>query len=179
MNLLKYLPLLIIPVLLVNCRNGISGKGADLYADSILEMQTKSIVQLDSFFQSLYYPEYPVDEFYRKALQSNSDFNSGMEDVNIFKQNAGLYQAGKNTCSTIDRILKTEGTGLLALYPLTYSAGGSIYQHRMDSIIKASIAQVTQQQIVFDSVLTAFLNEYGFDVIKDTTFITRTEASEK
>ena len=168
----KLLMLIMAFLLLLNsCYQKKEKNGADIYADSVINMQSRTILQLDTFFQSLYFYDYDVNYFYQKAIQQNEKNIKNLEALGAFKNNSHLYTASFNIYNTIREILKEEGPQLLSLHQSVQGDFNSDYQEQMEKLLKQSVGFVTLRQLEFDSVLTTFLDEYGFDVEMDTNFI--------
>lgn len=146
-------------------------KEVKIYTDSIVSMQNQSIARLDTFFQSLYFKDYDIPHYYQKAIEINNQNIKYLKELGPYKNNPLLYDAAYQVNVTIDQVLKNEGEQLLALYDSVNEKKKLKYQQEIDTLLRQSIAALTEQQILFDSVLTVFLGNYGFHIEMDTTAI--------
>lgn len=156
--------------------------GADVYADTLIGMQSSMIVQLDSFFQSLYYPGYDAAGYYWKAVKKNSECMDFIQGIGDYKEDERLYSASMDFYNTLDHILAHQGKKLLEVYEIKDAYGNYEWKNNIDTLLRQSVFRVTEKQLAFDSVLTVFLDDYGFDVEMDTnsipSFVKETETNE-
>lgn len=160
--------LILITLLIPSCIKKGKEKELKCYTDAIVNRQNQSIAQLDTFFQSLYFKDYDTKFYYQKTIDVNEENIKFIENIGPYKNNSLLYNAANNITQTIKLTLESEGELLLSLYDSVNEGKKWAFQHDIDSIIRQSINTLTEQQIMFDSLLTVFLDKYGFAVEMDT-----------
>ena len=167
----KYLLLLLFLAVSFSCSNKSSRDKADLYADSVITLQSEVIMQMDSFMQSSYYDDYEVGDFYLKAVNKNKENIAKLAKFKYFRNNRDLYNASHNFYMTVDDVLKKEGPKVLNLKQEMDIAFSQDLQDELDAVLLQSARKITGSQLYFDSVLTVFLGKYGYDVEMDTATV--------
>lgn len=168
----SYLLFLIIPLLSSCIRSG-NKIGADDYTDSVLFYNNQLLCQIDTFFQSLYYPDYDAVEYYWKTVKQVQISREKLTRLGDFKSDEQLYNEGLNFYNTMDNLLAEEGKKLLELHEFRNTYSNLMWRKEMDSLIRISYQIVNNGQHSFDETLTNFLNQHGFDVIMDTGMISK------
>jgi hypothetical protein len=171
MSRCKYLLLLLLVLVSFSCRNRSPRDKANLYADSVIALQSDMIMQMDSFIQSSYYDDYEVSDFYLKAVNKNKESISKLGKLKYFRDNSDLYYASYNFYMTVDDVLKNEGPKVLNLKQKMNISFSQDLQDELNAVLLESAGKVTGSQLYFDSVLTVFLGEYGYDVEMDTNTV--------
>lgn len=142
-----------------------------MYADALIENQSEMIMQLDSFLQSSYYENYDINQYYLKAVRKNKECLMRLDSLNGFKNNGELYKASRRFFIAVEDVLKNEGKEILTIQEKQTFQYSLDLQDKLDIMLKESVRKITLKQLEFDSVLTVFLDQYGYDVEMDTSTV--------
>ncbi|MDR2980082.1 MAG: hypothetical protein LBV02_06565 [Bacteroidales bacterium] len=158
---------------IISCFNSGKKFEVDSYADSIMAYQNKALVQIDTFFQSLFYPDYNTVDCYQKAVNQLKISHLHLTELGDFKNDEQLYDEGLNYLHSIDNLLSSQGKKLLELHEFRDSYGNFSWRREMDSLWRASYLIINAGQQDFDSVLVLFLDNHGFNMIIDTALTSK------
>lgn len=147
--------------------------GADHYADSIINYQNQTLTQIDTFFQSLFYPDYDAVDYYWKAINQLKMSHYQLTEIGEFKSDDLLYNGSLDYFHLIDDLLSVEGKKLLELHEIRDTYGNTQWRKEIDSLLRSSFHILNSGRQTFDSTLTIFLDNHGFDVVVDTSLVSK------
>ncbi|MEG2071178.1 MAG: hypothetical protein RR034_07380, partial [Bacteroidales bacterium] len=158
-------------LILVNACRQTKTKGAEVYANRHLALQSEVVLQVDSFFQAVNYKPFDAALFYQSAVLKNEEKKMELNKLGAFKGDKTLQLSSLSLLNTIDSVLKNDGQQLLLLdqeVSQNYSQKGL---DRIDHLLVSSFIKISNAQIIFDSVLTKFMGKYGYEIEMDTSTI--------
>ena len=167
----KFFIFLLLILLSFSCKKKITRENANLYADTLITLQSQVISQMDTLFQASYFDDFEIGDFYLKAINKNKYCITKLNEIKYFSDNRDLYNASHAFYMTVDGILKNEGSKLLNIKQKMNIAQSQDLRDELDAVLLQSARKITESQLYFDSVLTVFLGEYGYDVEMDTNTV--------
>ena len=154
-------------VILSSCKNRDSEE-ALLYNNQIISIQDKLTADIDTFMQSINYPEANTAVLYQAALKTTKAVSDSLKSIKQFEGGTALYLETQNYINVCDNALKNEGAKIVqqkAKLSIKYTEKGV---NKINNFSDSLFMKINVASKKFDKIQSEFATKYKFEIDNKT-----------